>query len=97
MLVFFLSGLAALETPPETSRVADLYSQALVADKFSGSAIDEVLLSDPEILNGEYRYSSEFTVKTNGKKIRCEDWRFTLKNSQQTWYISAITRGRCSG
>lgn len=92
-----LKGLVALENPPETRRVSELYMHALVAEKFAGSLIEDVLLSDPETAGDEYRYSSEFTVKTNGKKIHCEDWRFSVKKSQQSWYIVKLARGRCSG
>lgn len=90
-------SLFAVNDAPSTSRVTELYKRALLADNFAGAQIENVLLGDPEGHGSEYRYSSEFTVRDNGKTRHCEDWHFRLSKAQGAWYVSEVVKGRCSG
>lgn len=100
MMSLWVIGAFALNATndlPGANQVAALYTQALLAESFVGAKIENVLLGEPEMQGGEYRYSSEFTVREKGRTKHCEDWHFRLKKAQQTWYISDIAKGRCSG
>jgi hypothetical protein len=92
-----LFALPAAEAPIDGTRVAELYERALVAENFKGAQIEGILLGEPESANGDFEYSSEFTVRQNGRAKHCEDWRFKLKKAERAWYVTDIRRGRCSG
>ncbi len=96
-LMLMAAELPAIENPPENRLVTELYVHALLAEKFSGSKIENVLLSEPDTLADSYRYASEFSVISNGKTMHCEDWHFKLKKAERSWYVTEIARGRCSG
>ncbi len=96
-LIFGAFSLNATNEAPAPDQVTALYTQALLAESFAGAQIENVLLGEPEMQGGEYRYSSEFTVREKGRTKHCEDWHFRLKKAQRTWYVSDIAKGRCSG
>jgi hypothetical protein len=82
--------------PPPTNDVADIFARAVSAQKFAGSPVRDVMLTDAEIRKNAFRYGSEFTVVRAGKSIRCEDWFFTIERKEGHWVIAEVTRGRCN-
>ena len=69
---------------------------AILARKFKGGDVRELMLSEPEHAGNGYRYHGEFTVNHGGKTIHCEDWRFVLLEKLNGWIADETTPGRCN-
>ncbi len=69
---------------------------AILARKFKGGDIRELMLSEPERSGSGYTYHGEFTVKHAGKMIHCEDWHFMLQEKLNGWIVDETTPGRCN-
>lgn len=74
----------------------NLIRSAILAKKFKGGDVHELMLSDPERCGSGYSYNGEFTVRHAGKMIHCEDWRFVLQEKKTGWVTDETTPGRCN-
>jgi len=82
--------------PPSQDEARRLITQGASNRHFSGAPVKDIMLTEPEILKGKFRYGTEFTVFKKRGPVRCEDWLFTIEKLEEAWIISEIKRGRCN-
>ncbi|MFO1471368.1 MAG: hypothetical protein U1F27_10045 [Turneriella sp.] len=81
---------------PAREQAENVIRSAILARKFKGGDVRELMLSEPEKAGTGYRYHGEFTVWHAGKTIHCEDWRFVLLEKLNGWIADETTPGRCN-
>ncbi len=81
---------------PGKDQAETLIRSAILARKFQGGDVRELMLSEPERSGSGFRYNGEFTVRHAGKMIHCEDWRFVLQEKINGWIADETTPGRCN-
>lgn len=69
---------------------------AIIAKKFQGGVVQELMLTEPERSGAGFRYQAEFTVRRAGRLIRCEDWKFNLYERLTGWSADQTFPGRCN-
>lgn len=96
-LLLAAQGSAKLATKlPAKEQAENVIRSAIMAKKFKGGDIRELMLSEPERAGSGFRYNGEFTVRHAGKTIHCEDWRFVLQEKLNGWIADETTPGRCN-
>lgn len=81
---------------PAQTQAENVIRSAILARKFKGGDVRELMLSEPEQAGNGYRYHGEFTVNHAGKTIHCEDWRFLLLEKLNGWIADETIPGRCN-
>lgn len=99
----FFPGLLGAQGAPKLAAKAltkdqaeNLIRHAILAKKFKGGDVRELMLSEPERSGSGFTYNGEFTVRHAGKTIHCEDWRFVLQEKISGWMTDETRPGRCN-
>lgn len=81
---------------PGKEQAEMLIRSAILARKFQGGDVRELMISEPERSGSGFSYNGEFTVRHAGRMIHCEDWRFVLQEKSTGWIANETTPGRCN-
>lgn len=100
LLLMAFTGISAnsgsIAGAPSKAVAEKVIRTAILARKFQGGEVEEIMLTEPERTGLTFRYIGEFTIRHSGRKIRCEDWRFELLEKVTGWIANETTPGRCN-